>query len=149
MRKKEKPDRYGAAETNYNDFMNDLDATDSANSNATTITTSTPNKETIDSGKCGCTELLKLLLKKTDAIEDHLIKLDVTMKHLNSTPSYTQKVKKLMKVDIVELREFGLPLSSESELENFDQKLKKDIEFRTKLVSYPSKNELYLFWNQF
>lgn len=81
--------------------------------------------------KCNCIELLQLLLKKSEAIQDHLIKLHVKLNHIDSTPP-TRKLK-IVHIDM--LKKFGLPTETESELDNLDKKLKNDIEFKTELVS--------------
>lgn len=135
MRKRIKPNRYGTDEPNYNDFFEELNKSDTVISNPTTKTTSTPSKDVIDNGKCDCVALLNLLLKKTDAIENHLIKLDVKINHLDSTPSYSRRLIKMGHIDLDQLRQFGLPLESKSELENLDDRLKNDLEFKKKLVS--------------
>lgn len=139
IRKKTKIDRFksGRTDLNYNDFIDELDELGSENSiETTTKTTSTP-KETLDNGKCDCTcsERLNLLLNKTDLIHDYLIKLDVKINNMDSTPSSTQNVVKLGNIDMDQLRQFGLPLESETELENLNKRLKNDFEFKTKLVS--------------
>lgn len=88
-----------------------------------------------DDGKCNSTELLKLILKKVDCIEDHLIKLDVKINFLGSRPSNAKKVIKSGIVDMNQLKQFELPTESEVGLENLDKKLKKEMEFKEKLVS--------------
>lgn len=110
----------------------------SANSNATSSTTSTdstPFNEIFDNGKCNTAELLKLLLNKIEAFEDHLTQINVRLNHLGRSMSNTQKAHKLGIVDLDQLKPFELPADSESGLENLDKKLKEDFEFKTKLVS--------------
>lgn len=76
------------------------------------------------------------MLAKTDAIEDHVIKLNVKLNHLETTPSNARNsVVRLGTIDMDELRQFGLPLDSESELDILNQKLKNDVEFNAKLVN--------------
>lgn len=141
-RKRAKPNHFGVQDTNYNIFFDDDDTheqnqlqSDSAHSDApSSLIKSIQNHGTIDNGKCY--ELLKLLLKKTDTIENHLIKIDVKINHLDSKQLDTRKVIKLGNVDMDQLRQFGLPSDSEAELESLNTKMKTDIEFRGKLVSY-------------
>lgn len=125
------------AETNYNSFFEEVSANSSSTSTTTTATTInlTSNDGTFDNGKCSCVELLKLLLRKTDAIEDHLIKIDVKINHLDSMPSNTRQVLKLGNVDMDQLKQFELPSESEAHLESLEKKLKNDFEFKTRLVS--------------
>lgn len=134
LRKKMKTERFGTNEPNYNDFIDELNKLESAN--ATTKTTSTPTKDTFDNGNGNGARLMKLLLKKIEGIENYLIKLDVKLDHMVSKPSKAGKVTELAYIDMEQLRQFGLPVESESELENLDEKLKTDIDFKTKLVSY-------------
>lgn len=117
----------GVHDRNYNDFFDDI------NSNATSSST-IAEPPTADKN-CNCAELLKLLLKKVDAIEDHVIKIDVKINHLESAPSNARKAIKLGGVTMDQLKEFGLPVETESDLENLEKKLKNDFEFKTKIVS--------------
>lgn len=70
-----------------------------------------------------------------NGIEDHLIKLDVKINHSGTTLSDSRKAIKFGNVDMDELKQFELPSESEYALANLDIKLKKDFEFKTKLVS--------------
>lgn len=79
--------------------------------------------------------LLKHILKKINAIEDHVINLDVKMNSLRSTSSDKRKVIKLGHADMDQLKEWGLPSESEAQLDNLDKKLNTDPEFKRKLVS--------------
>lgn len=129
VRKKVRPDHLGITDGNYNDFIEEI------NSNATSSSSSTITEPPDADKKCDCIELLNLLLKKSDAIADHLIKLDVKINHLDSAPSNTRKVIKMGIVTMDQLKQFGLPAESVLDLENLDEKLKNDFEFKTKLVS--------------
>lgn len=120
---------------NYNRFFEEDESTSSGSITTTNPANSTSKDGPLDNGKCGCIDLLKLLLKKTDAIEDHLIKIDVKIDHFDSTPSNTRQVAKLRSVNLDELRQFGLPADTEDRLQNLEKKLKDDSEFKNKLVS--------------
>lgn len=83
-------------------------------------------------------KLVKLLLKKVDALEDYVIKLDIKIDNLRgnfSTTSNSQAVPKLGVVDLDQLTDIGLPVESETELQKLDTSLKTDKDFKMKLVS--------------
>lgn len=77
--------------------------------------------------------LLQMILKKVDAIEDHLIKLDVRIANVTNDKSRTSS--DLRSIDKDEQREFGLPVRTESELKKLDTNLESNDSFRDKLVS--------------
>lgn len=79
--------------------------------------------------------LLEMILKKVDAIEDHLIKLDVRIANVTNDKSRTSCSSDLGSIDKDELREFGLPVRTESELNKLDTNLESNDSFRAKLVS--------------
>lgn len=127
--------------TNYDQYFEDEDTRSigSATSavsvgviDGSTIAPATVHGNAIND-KCHCTGLLKVLLKKTDAIADHLIKLDVKVKF--ATKDSTPSTRKLGVVNIDTLKNFGLPIEKESELENLEKRIKTDMEFKTNLVS--------------
>lgn len=108
----------------------------SAKSNAITKTTSTQSEEKCDKGNCCCVELLKHLVAKTDAIENHIIKLNVKINNLDTTsPTTRNTAVKLGHIDINELSQFGMPLDSETKLQGVNEKLKNDNGFKIKLVN--------------
>lgn len=74
-----------------------------------------------------------MILKKVDAIEDHLIKLDVGIANVTIDKSRTSS--DLRSIDKDEQREFGLPVRTESELKKLDTNLESNDSFRDKLVS--------------
>lgn len=86
---------------------------------------------------CEVLELIKLIYKKVDAIEDHLIKLDVRIANLEAGKPVQRSVAALPLeiIDLDQLAQFGLPVKSESELQQLEDKLNADKVFKTKLVN--------------
>lgn len=81
-------------------------------------------------------ELLKLIFKKVDAIEDHLINLNVRIDGFrNETALVTETSQKTGSIDIEVLKELGLPTESQLDLKNLEANLKNVPEFKTKLVT--------------
>lgn len=82
-------------------------------------------------------ELLELIFKKVDAIEDHLISLNVRIDSFrNETAPTTEIFNKTGSVDMEVLNELGLPAESQLDLEKLEANLKNVTEFRMKLVNY-------------
>lgn len=80
-------------------------------------------------------DLVKTLLKKVDALENHIIKLDVkidNMREISSMPNKSMHT--LGFVDIDKMVELGLPVASEVDLQKLDERLKGDQEFKKQLV---------------
>lgn len=90
-----------------------------------------------ETAKCDVLDLLKLVYKKVDAIEDHLIKLDVRIANMNAVKSVREKctASSFEIIDLDQLTDFNLPVKSESDLETLEKKLETNQEFRMKLVS--------------
>lgn len=80
-------------------------------------------------------DLVKILLKKVDALENHIIKLDVkidSMREISSMPNKSMHT--LGFVDMDKMGELGLPVASEADLEKLDERLKDDQEYKKQLV---------------
>lgn len=78
-------------------------------------------------------EMNRLILKKIDAMENYVIKLNIKIDNLRdqeltmpNTPA---------EIDIALLNEMGLPAESASELNKLEKSLRKSAEFKAKLVS--------------
>lgn len=79
--------------------------------------------------------LLKLIYKKIDAIENHIIKLDVRIANISDVKSVgASSSSDLGHIDMAQLEEFGLPVQSELMLEKFEENLKTNHAFKAKLV---------------
>lgn len=149
--------RYGSRDSsgNYDEFMEKLAIPEKSNtqaeaSTAADIVTLINDSTSIDLSQStlesilvvnGSTNendnlaLLQMILKKVDAIEDHLIKLDVRIAYATNDKSRTSCSSDLGSIDKDELREFGLPARTESELKKLDRNLESNDSFRAKLVS--------------
>lgn len=147
----------------YNDFFQNLERNSPTNQNAsnssekTASNTSEKTSDAImisdsslisensplssnhlrDTAKCDVLDLLKLVYRKVDAIEDHLIKLDVRIANTNAVKSVREKctASAFEIIDLDQLTDFNLPVKSESDLETLEKKLETDQDFRMKLVS--------------
>lgn len=159
-RARTKTKRFGHREStvNYNDFfenLSDSTATKEANSSPlhTNINSSdvvvvndstlsdhplnsqSPSNKSIENQTL---DVLKLILKKVNAIEDHLIKLDVRVANLKSVRGQMDDSDSLNVplgvIDMFELQQLGLPVQSEQDLQKLEGNLKTDQAFSTKLV---------------
>lgn len=147
----------------YNDFFQNLERSSTTNQNASNSSekrASNTSEKTSDAimisdsslisensplssnhlretAKCDVLDLLKLVYKKVDAIEDHLIKLDVRIANMNAVKSVREKctASSFEIIDLDQLTDFNLPVKSESDLETLEKKLETNQEFRMKLVS--------------
>lgn len=79
--------------------------------------------------------LLKHLHKKVDAIENHLIKLDVRMTNSETIRS-VRTMGTNLEIDVDQLALLNLPVKTESDLEKLEENLETDQEFKKKLVSH-------------
>lgn len=80
-------------------------------------------------------ELVKLLLKKVNGIEDHLVKIDVKIDFLRSDPiPSAEQSMPLKTVDYDELKKLGLPAKSKEDIKELDTNLKNP-DFKTMLVT--------------
>lgn len=87
-------------------------------------------------------ELVKLLLKKVNGIEDHLVKIDVKIDFLRSDPiPSAEQSMPLKTVDYDELKKLGLPAKSKEDIKELDTNLKNP-DFKTMLVT----NSFQLIW---
>lgn len=78
-------------------------------------------------------EYLKNMMSKINAIEKHVIELDVKMHILLDSNMWSMAP--LGTLDVQELSKFGLPVESELDLNNLEEKLKDVGGFREDLVS--------------
>lgn len=82
-------------------------------------------------------ELVRLIFKKVDAIENHFIQWEVkfdNMRELSVLPSEIT-ILPTGSIDMELLKMLGLPAESYQELEKLENNLKNDEEFKTKLVT--------------
>lgn len=113
--------------------FNTTNVTDSLESSSQSIESTKVASEQINGDLL---HLLKLVLKKVDALENHAIKLDVKIDQLRRNfPPKTDNVPQLNVIDIDELAEFGLPVDTEAGLKKLERRLKNDKDFKKKLVS--------------
>lgn len=78
---------------------------------------------------------VKLMLSKIDAIENHLIKLDVRIDNLRGIGYMSDSLAVAGVIDMTKLNELGLPIETISSLDEFESKLKTEISFKTEIVS--------------
>lgn len=84
------------------------------------------------------TQLLEMIFKKCDAIEDFLIRLNVKIDALRDMPLPASGALRsaLGSVDVNSLKELGLPSGSKLDLDRLEENLKNDLEFKGRLVSH-------------
>lgn len=83
-------------------------------------------------------DLLKLIFKKVDAMEDHLIKMNVEIVNLRSerVPAMGEVSKEpTSNIDLEVLNRLGLPSKNKAELDALEDKLKNNEEFKKEIVS--------------
>lgn len=78
-------------------------------------------------------DLLKLIFRKVDAIENHLIELHVRIDQMPNVPA--MEVEQTGVIDVDVLKKLGLPSNSQSELNELEDKLKNNEVFKEELVS--------------
>lgn len=79
-------------------------------------------------------DLLKIIHKKIDAVENHLIKLDVRTSNMETIRSF--RTESLEIIDVDQLALLHLPVKSESDLEKLERNLETDQDYKQKLVSH-------------
>lgn len=96
-------------------------------------------KNTSQSSSDQTNQILRLLLNKVDAIEDFLIKINVKLDN-NDVHRNDRRNGRLSngnqptEIDISELKTFGLPAESASDIEKLDENLKIE-DFKKNLVN--------------
>lgn len=80
-------------------------------------------------------DLLKLIYKKVDAIEDHLIKINVEIANLPNQSAKAPQKGKTRSIDPEVLKRLKLPTQSKDDLTDLENKLENNEAYKSELVS--------------
>lgn len=85
-------------------------------------------------------QFLKKIFRKIDAIEDHLIQLDVKLENLfngsQQAGLLSPSQKSVGTINMANLKQLGLPAETQLDLDKLEQNLKNDSKFLSEIVSF-------------
>lgn len=149
-RARKSPSRHGNEGSNYNNLISTLSSASTSstvensakqivqNDDNVVIIIDSPQTPVNNPSENVSHDLFQLVLKKLDAIENFLIKLDVKVNVMDQIrPRAGENVSDVTRLGVIslgELKTLGLPAQSEVELDQLEAKIDDNAEFRENFV---------------
>lgn len=146
-RARKSPSRHGNKDSNYNDLISTLSSSSTSstvesspkqivqNEEYVYIINDSPQSPINNPKENVAPDLLQLILKKLDTIENFLIRLDVKVNVMDGIRPRENVSDRLGVINLNDLKSIGLPVSDCDGLNQLEQKINDNGEFRTKFVS--------------